>query len=298
MPTPGVYAFEEIDESLPYVPLAARRALDAVGRKLSLEAWLALTVEDRARVVAAGASASVDHGVLPIIDGVTRAPARIPPEPVPDDTTVPVALERALGPSRPLEPTRWRALRPLDRYALAKYAAKPDKLARAYDEIVGVVLTHLGHAGDARMVDVTGKPETVRHAVVSARVRTTPRVVAAIASGTAAKGDVLAAARIAGILASKRTAELIPLCHPVRTTRAAIEFELDEPRGELRVRAHVEAVDRTGVEMEAMVAASVAALTVYDMIKSADRWASVEAVRLETKRGGKSGSVLRPPERS
>ena len=90
----------------------------------------------------------------------------------------------------------------------------------------------------------------------------------------------------------------MPLCHPVRTTRAAVELELDAAAGEVRVRATVEAVDRTGVEMEAMVAASVASLTVYDMIKSADRWATIEGVRLEAKSGGKSGDVARPAERS
>ena len=119
-----------------------------------------------------------------------------------------------------------------------------------------------------------------------------------LAAGTLAKGDVLAVARVAGILAAKRTPELVPLCHPVRTTSAAVELELDAAKGEVRVRATVEAVDRTGVEMEAMVAASVASLTVYDMIKSADRWATIEGVRLESKSGGKSGAVTRPGERS
>ncbi|MDP9000296.1 MAG: cyclic pyranopterin monophosphate synthase MoaC [Myxococcota bacterium] len=159
------------------------------------------------------------------------------------------------------------------------------------------MLTHLTPSGDARMVDVGDKSETRRRAVATACLRTTPGVVEAIAKGAVAKGDVLAAARIAGILAAKRTSELVPLCHPVRTTRAAIDFEPDAECGELRVRATVEAIDRTGVEMEAMVAASVASLTVYDMIKSADRWATIEAVRLVSKTGGKSGDVTRPPER-
>jgi cyclic pyranopterin phosphate synthase len=147
------------------------------------------------------------------------------------------------------------------------------------------------------MVDVAGKDESRRRAVASACVRTTGEVIDAVVSGRVAKGDVLAAARVAGILAAKRTAELVPLCHPVRTTSAAIEFESDVARGELRVRATVEAVDRTGVEMEAMVAASVASLTVYDMIKSADRWAAIDRLRLDEKSGGKSGDVSRPPER-
>ncbi|HEX3343567.1 MAG TPA: cyclic pyranopterin monophosphate synthase MoaC [Polyangiaceae bacterium] len=159
-------------------------------------------------------------------------------------------------------------------------------------------LTHLRGSGEAHMVGVGEKAETARRAVATARVRTTRGTVEAIAAGTMAKGDVLAVARVAGILAAKRTPELVPLCHPVRTTSAALELELDVERGEVRVRATVEAVDRTGVEMEAMVAASVASLTVYDMIKSADRWATIDGVRLEAKSGGKSGDVTRPGERS
>jgi cyclic pyranopterin phosphate synthase len=108
---------------------------------------------------------------------------------------------------------------------------------------------------------------------------------------------VLGTARVAAIMAAKRTHELVPLCHPVRTTRAAIDFELDAAAGEVRIAATVEAIDRTGVEMEAMVAASVAALTIYDMIKSGDRWASIDGVRLEAKHGGKSGDVARPAGR-
>lgn len=297
MAVPGVFAFEDIDDSLPYMPLAGRRVLDALGRKLSLDAWLAMSLEDRARVVAAGAGAVVDAAVLPLLDRATHAPARIPPEPEPAADAVPAALAQALGASRPLDDARWKALQPLARYALAKSTHKPEKLARAYGAIVGPALTHLDERGAARMVDVGSKAETARGARATARVRTTGEVVAALASGGLAKGDVLAAARIAGLLASKRTPELVPLCHPVRTTRAAIDFDLDAAAGEVRVAATVEAIDRTGVEMEAMVAASVAALTIYDMIKSADRWAIIDGVRLEAKHGGKSGDVARPEAR-
>ena len=297
-PVHGVYEFEQIDDSLPYMPLAARRVLDGLGRKLSLDGWLSLQVDDRRRIVAAGTKGSVDESALGVIDAARPAADRMVPEPEPDETQPPPRLAAALGASRPLDVAKWRSLRALDRYALAKCASRPDKLSRAYDEIVGVVLSHLGRSGEAHMVDVGHKPETARRAVATARVATTRAVVEAIASGSAAKGDVLAAARIAGILASKRTPELVPLCHPVRTTRASVDFELDAARGEIRLRAVVEAVDRTGVEMEAMVAASVASLTIYDMIKSADRWASIGAVRLESKSGGKSGDVSRPPERT
>jgi cyclic pyranopterin phosphate synthase len=309
MPTPGVYAFEDIDDALRLVPLAARRALDALGCKLSLEGWLSLPHEHRRALVEAGAGDRVDLGVEALLDRASPRASRIPRAVEPDAAVVPAALASAVGSTAALDDRRWRDLRALDRYALAKYVARPEKLARACAEILGVTLAHLTSTGEARMVDVGEKPETSRRAVAGACVRTTREVLAAIDAArpkqredvptvpALPKGDVLAAARIAGILAAKRTPELVPLCHPVRTTRAAIEFESDHTRGELHVRAIVEAVDRTGVEMEAMVAAAVASLTVYDMIKSADRWATIDQVRLEAKSGGKSGDVKRPPER-
>jgi cyclic pyranopterin phosphate synthase len=161
----------------------------------------------------------------------------------------------------------------------------------------GLRFTHVSAGGEAHMVAISDKDATLRRAVASARVRTKTSVIEAIEAGAVAKGDVLAVARVAGLMALKRTPELLPLCHPVQTTSAAVDFELDAEKGEVRIRARVEAVDRTGVEMEAMVGASVAALTVVDMIKSADKWVTVEAVRLEEKSGGKSGDLLRPPER-
>jgi cyclic pyranopterin monophosphate synthase len=304
----GIYPFERIDDGLPYLPLVARRVLDALGRKLSLEGWLSLSIEDRRQIAAAGTAERVDPSVAAAIDRATPAPAKLGPLPEPGAASPPTELVAALGPGRPLDGARWSGLSALGRYALVKCASKGEKLALAYDQIVAathrVPLTHLTPAGEAHMVDVGGKVETARRAVASARVRTTRAVVEAIAGGAAGvpgvleKGDVIAAARIAGILASKRTPELIPLCHPVRTTRAAIDFEPDAERGELTIRATVEAVDRTGVEMEAMVAAAVASLTVYDMIKSADRWATIDGVRLDAKSGGKSGDMNRPPGRA
>jgi len=304
MLSPGVYAFEAIEEDLPFLPLAARRVLDLLGRKMSLEAWLSLPAGHRHLLVRAGAEARVDASVQAVIDAAKPTPLAVPPVAEPDGNEPPASLVASLlgsAPSRPLDAARWRSLRALDRYTLCKSAGKPGKLASAYDEIVGSpgpALTHLTPSGEVHMVDVGEKAETARRAVASARVRTTRETVEAIAAGTFAKGDVLAVARVAGILAAKRTPELVPLCHPVRTTGAAVELELDATRGEVRVRATVEAVDRTGVEMEAMVAASVASLTVYDMIKSVDRWATIDGVRLESKSGGKSGEVTRPGERS
>jgi cyclic pyranopterin phosphate synthase len=294
----GTYSFEAIDETLPFVPIAARRALDAAGRKLSLEGWLSLDLESRRALVDAGRAERITRDAFATIDRARPSATPVPPSVEPDETTPPPDVVTALGPERPLSPSRWAALSALDRYALAKYAAKPEKLARAYDEIAGGVrLAHLTAAGAVHMVDVGRKDATARRATAAARVRTTPEVVRAIDSGSLAKGEVLAAARVAGILAAKRTPELIPLCHPVQTTRVTIDFALDPTRGEIGVVAAAEAVDRTGVEMEAMVAASVAALTVYDMIKSADRWATIEGLRLERKSGGKSGDVARPRSR-
>jgi cyclic pyranopterin phosphate synthase len=155
-------------------------------------------------------------------------------------------------------------------------------------------LTHIDEQGRARMVDVGAKKVTERTAVASARVRTRPDVIAKIREGAVAKGDVLATARIAGIMAAKRTPELIPLCHPLRIDGIDIELELGDT--EVRITATVKATDRTGVEMEALTAAAVAALTVYDMCKAVDRAMSIEAVRLEEKTGGKSGRFLRSGE--
>jgi cyclic pyranopterin phosphate synthase len=287
--------FEGIGESLPYMPLAARRALDAAGTKVSLDAWRAMPIEDRRGLVALGAAASVD------VELVRAIAARATPKPVAiaaatEPPKTPAELSVALGEDRPLEASRWEALSPLARYVLWKCTAKPAKLARAYDEIVRAhsPLAHLNEAGEARMVDVAAKAQTSRRAVASARVRMSREVLARIETGDAAKGDVLAAARLAGIQASKRTPELIPLCHSIALTRVEIAFALDVRAGIVDVKATAEAIDRTGVEMEALVAASVAALTIYDMVKSADRWMTIERVQLEEKSGGRSGSIRRP----
>ena len=144
------------------------------------------------------------------------------------------------------------------------------------------------------MVDVADKPETARTAIASAAVkmkRETLRLVerSAGARGARGKGDVLAVARLAGIMAARRTAELIPLCHPIRLTSCDVDLAVDRALPGVRIRATARAVDRTGVEMEAMVAATTAALTVYDMVKGAERGIEVRAVRLEEKSGGRTG---------
>lgn len=152
--------------------------------------------------------------------------------------------------------------------------------------------THLDSAGQARMVDVTMKTPTVREATAGGFVRCAPAVIDALRSGTAPKGDVLAVARIAGIQAAKRTAELLPLAHIIGVHGASVELEVTDVGVE--IAATVRTADRTGVEMEAMTAVSVAALAIVDMIKGMDKSVEIENVRLLAKSGGRSGDWVRP----
>lgn len=149
-------------------------------------------------------------------------------------------------------------------------------------------LTHLDEQGKARMVDVGGKVETQRVAIASGRITMSPAALAAVRDGTVPKGDVLAAARIAGIMAAKKTAELIPLCHPLALDAVTVDFALENDG--LRATVTASLTGRTGVEMEALTAVSVALLTVYDMAKAVDKSMVIGEVRLIEKRGGKSGN--------
>src|SRR4051794_7853820 len=149
-------------------------------------------------------------------------------------------------------------------------------------------LTHFDEHGASRMVDTSAKAETLREARASGLVRMAPPTLALIRERGHAKGDVLEVARLAGIMAAKRTGELIPLCHPLPLTSARVDFAF-EGEAVLRIEATVRVFGRTGVEMEALTAVSVAALTVYDMCKAVDKAMTVERIRLETKSGGKSG---------
>ena len=153
-------------------------------------------------------------------------------------------------------------------------------------------LTHLDEQGHARMVDVGGKAETARLAIASGRIRMSSDALAAVRGGDVPKGDVLAAARIAGIMAAKKTAELIPLCHPLALDSVTLDFNF-EPDG-VRATAMASLTGRTGVEMEAMIATSIALLTIYDMAKALDKGMVIEQVRLIEKRGGKSGTWQAP----
>jgi len=153
-------------------------------------------------------------------------------------------------------------------------------------------LTHIGETGEARMVDVSAKAETIREAVAKGRVAMRPETVALIAAGNMQKGDVLGTARIAGIMAAKRTAELIPLCHTLPLDAVSVDLTLEDDGVE--ITATVKTTGRTGAEMEALTAVSVAALTIYDMAKAVDKGMRIEAVRLVRKTGGKSGEFIQP----
>jgi cyclic pyranopterin phosphate synthase len=153
-------------------------------------------------------------------------------------------------------------------------------------------LTHFDERGASRMVDTSEKPETLRQARASGYIRMAASTAALIRDRALAKGDVLEVARLAGIMAAKRTGELIPLCHPLPLTAVALDFAFEED-SLLRIEATVRVFGRTGVEMEALTAVSVAALTVYDMCKAVDRIMTIERIRLEEKSGGRSGTFRR-----
>ncbi len=155
-------------------------------------------------------------------------------------------------------------------------------------------LTHFDGAGNARMVDVGAKPVTERRAVAAGRVLMAPDTLAMVTAGTAKKGDVLAVARLAGIMAAKKTADLIPLCHPMALSAVDLDLSAQAAPPSVTVTATVKTTGQTGVEMEALTAVTVACLTVYDMLKAVDRAMVIEAVRLTHKSGGKSGTYEAP----
>ena len=154
-------------------------------------------------------------------------------------------------------------------------------------------LTHFDEHGASRMVDTSAKPETLRQATATGRVRMAPATLALIRDRQLAKGDVLGVARTAGIMAAKRTPELIPLCHPLRITGCDVTFALDDKHSTVTIEARVRTVDKTGVEMEALTAAAVAGLTIYDMVKAVDRGIVLSGLCLLEKTGGKSGAWRR-----
>ncbi len=161
---------------------------------------------------------------------------------------------------------------------------------------MGDKLSHLDEAGRARMVDVSGKAPTAREALAKGLIRMTPRTLALALSGQAKKGEVIAAAEIAGVMAAKRTADLIPLCHPLALSQVTVRVDPAADGSGLEVSARVKTVGPTGVEMEALTAATVALLTLYDMLKAADRAMTIDAVRLVEKSGGATGTFRRAGE--
>ncbi len=295
---PEVFVFEKAEDGLPLLPLAARRALDVAGRRLSLKGWQSLDLAPRLELVRQGRAETVDvSAVLAAIEAAE--PAAKPTEP--DDEQrlekPPAELAQLLGAERPLDLNSWQALGKLERFALAHTVRRSDA-ARAnvsYDEIIAPpsVLTHLSSSGEARMVNVAAKPPTHRRAVACASVRMTPDTARLARDHSGPKGDVLSTARIAGIMAAKQTPALIPLCHNISLTHVTVDLAVLVEEGLVTVKATVDALDRTGVEMEAMVAASVAALTVYDMLKAVERSMVVEQVYLLEKSGGRSGHYRR-----
>ena len=159
-------------------------------------------------------------------------------------------------------------------------------LATRYS-LLATGLTHLDEQGHARMVDVGAKPDTERVAIAKGEIALSPETLALVREGKAAKGDVLAVARVAGIMAAKKTSELIPLCHPIMLSSVTIDFDMRDDA--IEVTATARTTGPTGVEMEALTAVSVAALTIYDMLKAVERGATIGSIRLERKEGGKSG---------
>jgi cyclic pyranopterin phosphate synthase len=296
-----IYPFEEPNDDLGWIPLAARRALDAAGFKLSLAAWRGLGMVERKALIAAGEKANVAaEAVARLVGGAEPPPTRMTPRGDPNAMRVPDALVVALGERASELLPRWQSLEPLDRYVLEKLVprgegGRPGRLYRALDHFVQAKPkpSHLGDRGEAKMVDVSEKSATKRVAVARARLSMRPETLAALASGRIEKGDALAAARIAGIQAAKRTPELIPLCHGVALTSVEVTLELVTEPPSVLATTTARAFDRTGVEMEALVGASVAAMTLYDMLKSIDRDMSIGEVVLLVNSGGRSGHYRR-----
>lgn len=153
--------------------------------------------------------------------------------------------------------------------------------------------THLNQQGRARMVDVSDKNDTTRIAVAQAAVKMLPETLETIKTGGIIKGDVLSVAQVGGVMAAKKTSDLIPMCHPLMITSVDIQFFFDDPNSRIIIDATVKTTGKTGVEMEALTAAATAALTIYDMAKAVDRWMVIEDIKLLEKKGGKSGHVHR-----
>lgn len=296
-----LYKFEGPEAGDSLISLSARRALDRAGIKLSLPSYQALPLGTRRALSELGEPPVVDErAVRELLASANLEPLDQAPEPSPD--AAPPHLVEALGPERPLAPKIWQNLSALDRYALLKCEARGraradlSRLHLAYEEIVGATAlsTHLGHDGAIRMVRITDKPETRRRAVAESFVMMSDVAFAALERNDAPKGNVLEVARLAGIMGAKKTSDWIPLCHPLSLSHVAVSFSSAEnKKNTLRILCEAEVRAGTGVEMEAMVGASAAALTIYDMLKGVDRAMSLGPTRLVSKSGGQSDFFVR-----
>ena len=379
----AVYVFEGLLPDLESPPIAARRALDQSGLRLSVEGWRSLPLEDRQRLTLAGMPDRVDtEQVAGLLRRAVPPPQRISTVADPDASAPPEALAKALEPTRAIDPRRWARLRGVDRYALAHtyrravarsafsilgeafdavlaaaappavqstplppsagyqpagwyssmpeprevgrggylppppgqeggraYTPQPPQAQETYERShayegqvrgfathpppAGALSNHLNEAGEVHMVDVARKPKTERRAVARGTVRMRPETLARLVSREAPKGEVLATARIAAVMAAKRTHEIIPLCHQVALTHLDVIIEIDVPNSAVHVTSVADAYDRTGCEMEAMVSVSTACLTIYDMLKGIDRDIVIGDVKLLEKSGGRSGLYKR-----
>lgn len=287
-----------MDSGFELLPIAARRALDHAGCRLSLAGFRSLSLADREALSELGSHDSVDASrVLQLLE--RAEPAAEPTEARPDPSPLAPRDEvvSAFGPARPIPPASWSALSPLERYALEKVALgkNEERREQAYAEIIGqsAYSSHVAPEGGVRMVGVGGKQPSQRRAEAQSRVTMNAEAFSRLTQRDAPKGDVLGTARVAAVMAAKRTSELIPLCHPLSLTRVDVMLALDTEALAVDVAVVVECFDRTGVEMEALTAASVAALTVYDMLKAFDRSMVIGPTYLVHKSGGRSGDYRR-----
>lgn len=300
-----LYEFDGIPPSLELLPLAARRALDLAGIRLGREGFRSLPHEQRVALVEAGEQEAVDLSrVRGLVAAAVPATEQQAVRPDPPLDAVPQQVTSALGAARPLPTKVWQSLPALARYSLLKVCEKgrSERIEAAYAELVGQTAqsTHLSPKGEARMVRVSEKLPTKRVAVAESRIALGQQAFEQLTTGQAKKGDVLAVARIAGIMATKKTSELIPLCHPLSLTQAEVRFVPEPDTLSLRIYCQTECVGPTGVEMEALVGASTAALTVYDMLKSTNRAMVIGPTQLLEKSGGSAGDyhrVASPSER-
>jgi molybdenum cofactor biosynthesis protein MoaC len=293
-----LFRFDGVDAAFDLLPLAARRALDHAGCKLSLEGFRSLTRAEREELAELGSRDEIDVARVS-----TLALGATPPAQVMQASGDPSALGPdselvlAFGSERQIPPGTWSALSPLERYALVKVARSEniERLQQAYAEIVGqsAFSSHVAPEGGVRMVGVASKAVSQRRAEAESRVSMNSEAFERLSHHSAPKGDVLGTARVAAVMAAKRTSELIPLCHPLSLTKIDVTLSLDAAARAVDVAVVVECVDRTGVEMEALTAASVAALTVYDMLKAFDRSMEIGPTRLTQKSGGRSGDYRR-----